>query len=85
VTYELLLFLQLVVGLGYVILSRFTSLSEQRVDSIHNYLISGLFVVAVANVIIAAFAFDDHVCEVLAKQTELFDTVDQSPQQTVLQ
>lgn len=37
-------------------------------DKLHSYLIFGLFVVTVANVIVAAFALDDHICEVLVKK-----------------
>lgn len=78
---------QIVVGVGYVILSRF-NFKEGTVELVQSYLIAGLFFVAIANVIIAAFAFDDHVCEILMKQKlesqpqqqiqpDTFDTVEQ--------
>lgn len=48
-------------------LARF-EFSEVFQDKLHSYLIFGLFVVTVANVIVAAFALDDHICEVLVKK-----------------
>lgn len=63
-------------------ISRF-EFSERTLDKTNTYLIFGLFFVAIANVIIASFALDDHVCEVLAVlarkgEQEQFDTIDQS-------
>jgi hypothetical protein len=72
------LHLQIVVGIGYVILSR-VEFSDMMLEKIHSYLIFGLFFVAVANVILASFALDDHVCEVLAKRTEQYDNLEQLP------
>lgn len=59
--------------------------TDTRVDNVVGVLIAGLFVVAINNVIISAFAFDDHVCEVLAKKTGMLDVIDQSPKQNIMQ
>ena len=59
--------MQVLVGIGFVVLARF-EFSEVFQDKLHSYLIFGLFVVTVANVIVAAFALDDHICEVLVKK-----------------
>jgi len=74
--------LQVVVGIGYIVISRF-NFSEARSEQIQSYLIFGLFMVAIANVIIASFAFDDHVCEMLARNTMMnrkVDVIDQQPE-----
>ena len=65
-------------GVGYIVIARFP-VGDARVDTIIGFLIAGLFIVAINNVLISAFAFDDHVCEVLAKQTEMLDVIDQTP------
>lgn len=46
------------------------SYDDAQSDVIHNYLIFALFVVAVSNVILAAFAFDDHICGEIKKTAE---------------
>lgn len=53
---------QVAAGIGYVLISR-CSYDEVQSEAIHNYLIFALFIVAISNVVLAAFAFDDHLCE----------------------
>jgi hypothetical protein len=66
--------IEVLVGIGFVILARF-DFSDDFQDKLHSYLIFGLFVITVANVIIAAFALDDHICEVLMKRSITEGTV----------
>ena len=73
---EIVFVFQIIVGVGYVVISR-VDFSDLTLEKIHSYLIFGLFFVAIANVILASFALDDHVCEVLAKRTEQYDNLDQ--------
>jgi len=54
--------LEISAGIGYVMISR-CSYDDEKTETIHNYLIFALFIVAVSNVILAAFAFDGHICE----------------------
>ncbi|ODM98880.1 Ninjurin-1 [Orchesella cincta] len=53
--------LEVAAGIGYVIVAR-CSFDDAQSEAIHNYLIFALFIVAISNVVLAAFAFDDHIC-----------------------
>ncbi|CAG7727999.1 unnamed protein product [Allacma fusca] len=72
--------IEVLVGIGFVVLARF-DFSEAFQDKLHSYLIFGLFVITVANVIVAAFALDDHICEVLMKRSITEGTLPNSMQQ----
>lgn len=61
---------QIGAGIGYVMISR-CSFDNERIEAIHNYLIFALFIVAVSNVVLAAFAFDSHICGEVKKQENL--------------
>jgi len=40
---------------------------DAQSEAIHNYLIFALFIVTISNIILAAFSFDEHICEGIKK------------------
>ncbi|CAL8101639.1 unnamed protein product [Orchesella dallaii] len=76
--------LEVAAGIGYVIVAR-CSFDDAQTEAIHNYIIFALFIVAISNVVLAAFAFDDHICGDIKRSSDRTSANIQSQEQQINQ